>query len=411
MSVKRWYHETNLAEAALVILHPNFADQHLLLPPILDQANCTPICLTLQNSPTDLAALWGLLTMALAFQANINLPALSPTATVPSAAGVFLKAVKGLKRFILSIDAFDLADSSVIEWVEALVGTLPAGSQIVVGGRQVPLPLLNALQTSTKVVLFPTDNDRMLLDYAEQDKSRKLLEVYGHGNGRVLVNGRLIDRWDGTLPRSLFFYFVDRGMATRDEIFSMFWPDLPVREATNVFHVTKRKISEILDFDLTIYWSGFYRISPDIDLHYDVVKFAENVQNAAVADQATATTMLQRALDLYHGTFLTGINFPWVAKRREDLQGIYVEALTSLGRINDNKGQHEQALGLYLRAARSYPLREDLARSIMNLYRKLDQPQQAIRVYDRLVSNLKAQLNVAPDRRTSELADQIRKLL
>ncbi len=143
MSVKRWYHETNLAEAALVILHPNFADQHLLLPPILDQANCTPICLTLQNSPTDLAALWGLLTMALAFQANINLPALSPTATVPSAAGVFLKAVKGLKRFILSIDAFDLADSSVIEWVEALVGTqaylrtpLPEGARLVVQGGE-----------------------------------------------------------------------------------------------------------------------------------------------------------------------------------------------------------------------------------------------------------------------------------
>ena len=40
-------------------------------------------------------------------------------------------------------------------------------------------------------------------------------------------------------------------MVTRDEIFETFWPGLPTKEATNVFHVTKRKISERLGYELT----------------------------------------------------------------------------------------------------------------------------------------------------------------
>src|SRR5260370_15199033 len=146
--------------------------------------------------------------------------------------------------------------------------------------------------------------DRMLPRFGAQRADRALLEVYALGLGHASINGRKIDRWDGALPRSLFFYFIDRGMVTRDEIFQTFWPTLSIREATNVFHVTKRKISEILGFDLTVYWSGFYRISPDIDLYYDVVKFVEDVQNSVVANDHDGIQLLERAIDLSRGLFL-----------------------------------------------------------------------------------------------------------
>ena len=41
--------------------------------------------------------------------------------------------------------------------------------------------------------------------------------------------------------------------ATRADIFKEFWPGLPIKSATNVFHVTKRKIGERLGCDLTSY--------------------------------------------------------------------------------------------------------------------------------------------------------------
>jgi DNA-binding SARP family transcriptional activator len=405
----RWFNETFPDRAALVILHPNYANQHLLWSAFLDQKNCTPVYVALSTPHTDLRAFWELLATTLREQVNLALPPLDSNASPQAAAKAFQKTLRPLGRYQLLIEAFDLADQEPVGlWINALLQELPEGCQIVLGGRRLPITLLNEAAPRDKMALYPLDGERMLLDYVAQPTGRTMLEVYGHGPGRVLVNGRLIDEWDGVLPRSLFFYFIDRGMVTRDEIFHTFWPTLPVREATNVFHVTKRKISEILGFDLTVYWSGFYRISSDIDLHYDVIKFVESVQNSAVADSETATALLQRAIYLYHGVFLSSLTSSWVEARREELQSTYVEALSSLARLREHNQQNGEALGLYLRAAATQPQREDLARSIMSLYHRLKQPRKALETFDRLTNELSTHLGVTPDRRTIELAEQIR---
>jgi DNA-binding SARP family transcriptional activator len=404
-----WFNETFPDGAALVILHPNYANQHLLWSAFIDRKNCAPVYVSLYAPHTDLRAFWELLTTTLREQVELVLPPLDSGTSPQAAAKTLLKTLRPLGHYQLLIDAFDLADQeSVSAWVSALVKELPEGCQVVLGGRRLPITLLSNAVPRNKIALYPLDGERMLLDYVSQPSDRTMLEVYGHGPGRVLVNGRPIDQWDGVLPRSLFFYFVDRGMVTRDEIFHTFWPTLPVREATNVFHVTKRKISEILGFDLTVYWSGFYRISSEIDLHYDVIKFVESVQNSAVADSATATALLQRAIYLYHGIFLSSLSASWVESRREELQMTYVEALSSLARLCEHDQQDSEALGLYLRAAATQPHREDLARSIMTLYHRLKQPRKALETFDRLTAELNTRLGVTPDRRTIELAEQIR---
>jgi DNA-binding SARP family transcriptional activator len=248
----------------------------------------------------------------------------------------------------------------------------------------------------------------MMLDYTES-VGHNVLEVRALGQGRVLINGRLVDHWDGVLPRMLFFYFVDRGMTTRDEIFRTFWPTLSTREATNVFHVTKRKISEILGTDLTVYWSGFYRISPDLELHYDVVKFAEAIQNADVVEEEEAIYLLRNAISLYGGPFLSmTTNQPWAAQRRDELVSSYTEALAMLARIYRQQDALFDSLGFYLRAAATSPQREDLARSIMELYRDLNRPADALDTYHRLELDLKRGLGVAPSPQTTELAKHIR---
>ena len=77
-------------------------------------------------------------------------------------------------------------------------------TQGIAGKRDVVITLLDEAAPRDKMALYPLDGERMLLDYVSQPSGRTMLEVYGHGPGRVLVNGRLIDEWDGVLPRSLF---------------------------------------------------------------------------------------------------------------------------------------------------------------------------------------------------------------
>jgi DNA-binding SARP family transcriptional activator len=411
-TAKLYFQTSFPVNARLVILHPNFESQHLLLTDILGRGN-TSLLITLQTAGSDLAEVWQLLSDVLADSGGKPLEALTDTTTVEKAAQLTLKALKQFEPVTLVLDAFDYAQgTTVADWLIRVAAGLKGDSQLVLGTRRLTLNVLNAAAAEPalagKVALFPTDDSRMLIDYLALPAEHKLLEVYAHGPGQAFVNGRMIEQWDGVLPRSLFFYLVDRGMTTRDEIFHTFWPDLNVREATNVFHVTKRKVSEILQFDLTVYWSGFYRISSDIDLQYDVVRFGEYVQNSAVAEDDDAMVMLQNAIHLYRGRFLSTLTAPWIETRGDDLRSTYIEALSSLAHLHERRGEWPSALGLYQRAVAIQPHREDLVRGIMQNYKELGQTDRAIAAYERLATSLKRDLNVAPDKRTTEVLDQIR---
>jgi two-component SAPR family response regulator len=246
------------------------------------------------------------------------------------------------------------------------------------------------------------------MDYAQRENPPALLEVRSFGAGHVLLNGQNVDSWDGVLPRSLFFFLVDQGMTTRNQIFETFWPHLSTREATNVFHVTKRKISEVLGTDLTAYVSGFYRISPNIELSYDAALFTETIQSSAVLSSEEAVDLLRRAIALYKGPFLTSLPLDWVKSRRGELLQMYGEALVALAKTCEDAGDIHEALGLYLRATLTNRQREDLAANAMRLYHGLQMHSDALVIYERLREELESKLNMQPAPFVQELAAAIR---
>jgi DNA-binding SARP family transcriptional activator len=393
-------------ETSLAILHPDFHGQHRLFGPALKQSD-RPIVFMATPAPKLTFAQW-VSHLKAAYETQLKASISDLPADPKSAAAALAKAISSHGKILTIIDAYDIAPQpEATIFVAAFVGALPAGARVIIGGREMPMELLKHADLKGQTALVPVNPDKMMLDYA-QSIDKTVLEVRALGPGRVLINGRLIEHWDGVLPRTLFFYFVDRGMTTRDEIFQTFWPTLSTREATNVFHVTKRKISEILGTDLTVYWSGFYRISPELELNYDVVKFAEAIQNAAIADDNEAIDLLQNAIELYHGPFLSTMDQAWVVNRRNELAMSYAEALAGLARVYRNQDVPLNALGYFLRAAATSPQREDLARAIMELYRGLGKPREALDTFERLEHELKRTLDVSPAPQTTELADEIR---
>jgi len=370
-------------DTRLVIVHPSYVQQHLLLNFLLDQADTAYVRFSGANHSE--SELQTELEMAVVAQ------------------GESLHDVK-----TLVLDECDRADTSAFDTF--LSGLVSDGSsrRTIVLSRDVPPCVVTDDQIRSQSRFIPVDESLMLSDYVQQGDGSMLLEVRALGSGRILLNGQGVDNWDGVLPRSLFFYLVDRGMTTRSEIFDTFWPLLSTREATNVFHVTKRKISEVLGMDLTVYWSGFYRISPDIRLSYDAALFSEMIQDSAVAAPEQAKYLLERAISLYHCDFLTSVEMNWVTKRRKELLEGYGEALISLAKMVEKSGEFARALGLYLRAAVTNPQREDLARSIMLLYQELGQHEDAIATYERLETQLERSLGVSPAPQLQELLTNIR---
>lgn len=402
-------------DARLVVLHPSFESQHLLIPEIGKHSGGL-LSLTVEAPNTGLEALWQSFAALFADTKLADLPRLTNNATPAKAAQLALAALKPLGPLSILIDSFDWAlDEAVAAWLARVAAGLADGSRVIIGTRRLPIALITEALANEAlaphVAMFPLDDDRMLLNYLTITTDLTMLEVYAHGSGHALVNGRLIDRWDGVLPRNLFFYLVDRGMVTRDEIFQTFWPELSVREATNVFHVTKRKISERLGFDLTTYWSGFYRISPNIDLRYDVVQFGEFMQNTTIAEGDEAIALLEKAIHLYRGPFLSSLDAAWITGRRDGLRNTYVEALSTLGKICEERGDRMRTVSLYQRALVIHPHREDLARGVMIIHYEAGDLERALDVYAQLTEALRRTYNIAPDKKTTELADQIRKQL
>jgi DNA-binding SARP family transcriptional activator len=369
-----------LPEKRIIFLQPNFNGQHLALEPILRDA----VYVCFHGQDLDAEQLRSQLSAALEAQSVKRLDSKVP---------------------YLVLDEADRATAAAFARFLTAVSAELDGGRVIVLSRVLPNGVLDDAQIKSQATFFPTDPNVMLWDYAQND-DETLLEVRAFGEGRVHVNGRAVDNWDGALPRALFFYLVDKGMVTRAEIFQTFWSGLNTREATNVFHVTKRKISEVLGTELTLYGSGFYHISPKIQLSYDVSLFNQLVQDSDSSD-GSDHNMLRQAISLYRGDYLMSLKADWIVERRDSLQQSVCDAMIALGKIYEGRGENSEALGCYLRAAHLRPEREDAAYSIMRLYSELSLPQDAMSAYHRLSSTLKRKLKVEPSSHIQKLAAQL----
>ncbi len=375
------------SQSRVVIVHPKYPPQHLLLHPFWQQED--NLYVRLEGSSLKQGELMDSLESALADQmAQGNL--------------------KDVRQLVL--DEWDRAQPGELNaFLSDLLPRLGDG-RVVLMGRGLPEFFNNddALRQTTHFV--PINPDRMQMDYVRDENKQVLVEVSSLGQGAVTINGQPVVDWGGDLPRALFFYLIDRGIVTRGDIFSAFWPGLSLREATNVFHVTKRKIADKIGIDLTTYWSGFYRISPKIELVYDVALFVEAVQDSAVAASDDAQRLLFKAIQHYRGDYLVSMNenIPWVQKRRAELKQNYGEALFALGKIVDQKGDPQRALGYYTRAFATNPQREDIVDSVMLLCANMGRYADALSIYKRLESELMQHLSISPTHKLQKMAGEMR---
>jgi two-component SAPR family response regulator len=132
------------------------------------------------------------------------------------------------------------------------------------------------------------------------------------------------------------------------------------------------------------------------------------ITDSAVASSEKAIRFLTHAISLYQGNFLTSMDMGWVKNRRDELLVTYGEALASLAKALEVRGQKLEALGLYVRASVTNPQREDIARSIMGLYADFEMMDDAIATYQRLEEELDRSLGVPPSKETQELMLKIR---
>ncbi len=335
------------------------------------------------------------------------------SASLAEALATDLAGIKA-EQTTLYIDELDRIpfDNEFDKFINTLVAALPPHVQVVFNSRLLMhQPWYDLIQRGDALILG-TERRKDDGMFTLEKKEHPQLEVYALGSGYTVVNGQTVDNWDGALPRNLFFFFMDRPLVTRREIFETFWPELPVKEATNVFHVTKRKISERISlkidpsktYEMTQYGGGFYTPGEKLTRHYDVFDFQADVERAMIsADENQEEDLLLRAVECYKSPFLEDTDMPWIEQRREQLRLLNSQALISLGRIYKRRGDTDQSLGFFTRSLAHTPEREDIHREIMNIYLKLQRKQDAVLQYRQLAETLKTSYNINPSRETQDL--------
>jgi two-component SAPR family response regulator len=331
------------------------------------------------------------------------------------------------KQMILYVDQLDYVpfDEKFNDFIINFIDNLPDGIQWVVSSRVLAYQTWREYVANGMAVVLGTERRANDVIFTIEEQIKPQLEVYAFGRGHAVVNGQEITSWDGALPRNLFFYFVDNPLLTRDDIFNTFWNNLPVKEATNVFHVTKRKISERITlwdgeeentYELTTYASGFYTPSPLVVRHYDVAEFQTAVDTAMLSDDMYLKEQLYRyAIDLYKSPFLDKMEnrleqkdenhrvAQWIRSRRLELQQLYAQALIGMGRICKDRNDLQAALGYFNRAVRELPEREDIHREVLQLYYQLGMQADVERQYAFLKDTLSSRLGIAPSPITTDL--------
>jgi DNA-binding SARP family transcriptional activator len=279
---------------------------------------------------------------------------------------------------VVYLDCIDhlAPDAEFIRFLTMWVRALPDSVKLAVSSCALTRPPWDALLSEGLAAFVDVELRRTDWAFRAGAPVRPQLECLAFGRGQMCVNGQPIQSWEGVLPRALAFYLIDNPLVSRLEIFEAFWPNVNGNDATNVFHVTKRKVNERISasigdgkaYELTHYALGFYSASDGLARHYDVEDFCQSVEQALVCeDERRQTLLFLRAIDLYRAPFLQTVEMPWVVARRQDLHRRYVSALVGVGRAFARRGDNRAVMYLS-RAVREAPEREDVHRDVIELY-------------------------------------------
>ncbi len=400
----------------LLLIHPSSRYRTLLIAALLDSPPCPLYYYSLGVTDVSLAQLLAGLAHDLADQSptfgrRLNQVRSNYPDDFDQLATALAEDLAELNEgdYLLILDEYDRADNipEIQTFVEYLLDYLPDHCHLLINSRSLPhLPWVALVAKHQAVVL----KDSQLLTsgfYSESLSENPNVEVFALGPGYVMVNGQHVTTWEGHLPRLLFFFSLDRPMVTRADICQAFWPDLPLDQAVNVFHVTKRRLHKALGFDVLVHKGGHYRVNPALKLQYDVLEFVGSLVEARGASGEDAAPHWQYAIDLYRGDYLQGHDDPWIVSRRADFREGYIEALTEMGHIRAEQGQYEMALGMFLRAVSEAGNREDLHREVLKLYGKLGRRGEAAEHYQNLVMELEERYKIAPAPETQAIYQDI----
>lgn len=247
-------------------------------------------------------------------------------------------------------------------------------------------------------------------------QTRPELRVLAFGPLRIYRGERLLpaEEWVYAKARELVLYLLSRPNATREQIGLAFWPDASKEQVRKRFSAALAHARNALGREVEWITLTDGRYSIQRDAWFDVEQFEVHLgearrllQNGAPVERAVA--LLEEAVNLYQGDFAEDLlDGEWFVARRQALRQSYLDALLTLGCIQMQAGQTEQAIAAFQRALATDTYLEEAHLGLIRCYAGRNQRGHALRQYE-LLTQVLAELEATPSPETQALIERLRR--
>ena len=227
---------------------------------------------------------------------------------------------------------------------------------------------------------------------------------------------RPVSGLEGARVRELFAYLLlAQGQQQREQLATLFWPDLSLSTARKYLRQTLWRIQTALDEHgfpplFAVDDDSVQVVAPDsfeLDVRTLEAAYLEtrDLPGSALHEQAYCRVL--RATKLYRGDLLPHCYQDWCIFERERLQSIYLILLDKLMAYCEAHGLYEEGLIYGQQILRCDCAHERTHRRLMRLYASSGDRTAALRQYEQCCATLERELNVAPSAETIQLYEAI----
>ncbi len=126
-------------------------------------------------------------------------------------------------------------------------------------------------------------------------------------------------------------------------------------------------------------------------------------------EREESCALYEAALELYRGHFLEEEDHnAWVISSREHIKNLFAGCVLRLGQYEEERKEHEKAIGWYWKGSDIDPAEELFYQRIMSCYHHLGQFSGVEKTYQRCLTMLGSVLGVSPSRKTTQMYDRAR---
>lgn len=225
----------------------------------------------------------------------------------------------------------------------------------------------------------------------------------------AMMLGKAIILWQGkrvlfpfAKMEALLYYLLLNGTANRSEVASLLWSDMPDETAKKNLRNTLYLLKKLLGQELILMPSRAVLVL--------------NRQLVGKTDVEGLQGEADKAVDSYGGDFLAdfvcrdAILFEeWVIQTREKLREEHIQRLTRQIVALMKEKNYGVARGYLRKLIGADEYNESAYRTLMRIYEHDGEYNKAIDAYGQLEHKLKMDLGIAPDGKTREIAERIRR--